>query len=348
MQLVIYDRIKSSLPSFLARHVLALEASCIDKGGWLGRQELIEALDAYVAGMNNPPKPAGNVQKGAVTCANKSFVGRNVPKKVGKVATENNGQGINSMPKSVTPRRCFGCGATGHLLNNCPDRRTTFSVGKKSTALSHQISHCAVDTSHGSFAPPYSDAGVEPGLCAIARHEASSPGGKLQDTALSPGCALVENEVTLTASTATDNNNKVNITSDDVVVKTETDKSCEIKNSEIHAERPIDSFLSDGWSDLRYVDVNIDGICGTFCGLDDSGAQLCLVRADVVAPLRLAKTGSVVLQDFLGNSYDADVFCLQMKLANAKTFVPVVCAVCDKLSNEFLLGADIIDKLNGV
>jgi len=35
-----------------------------------------------------------------------------------------------------------------------------------------------------------------------------------------------------------------------------------------------------------------------------------------------------------------------MKLANAKTFVPVVCAVCDKLSNELLLGADIIDKLN--
>ena len=75
-------------------------------------------------------------------------------------------------------------------------------------------------------------------------------------------------------------------------MKTETDKSCEIKNSAIHAEKPIDSFLSDGWSDLRYVDANIDGICGTFRGLDDSGAQLCLVRADVVASLHLTKTGS--------------------------------------------------------
>ena len=35
-----------------------------------------------------------------------------------------------------------------------------------------------------------------------------------------------------------------------------------------------------------------------------------------------------------------------MKLANAKMFVPVVCAVCDTLSNELLLGSDIIDKLN--
>ena len=49
---------------------MALEPSCIDKGGWLVRQELIDALDAYVPGMNNPPKPAGNVQKGAVTFAN--------------------------------------------------------------------------------------------------------------------------------------------------------------------------------------------------------------------------------------------------------------------------------------
>ena len=80
--------------------------------------------------------------------------------------------------------------------------------------------------------------------------------------------------------------------------------------------------------------------------LDDSGAQLCLVRADVVSPLRLPKTGSVVLRDFVGNAYFADVVSLRIKLANANTFVPVVCVVCDKLSNELLLGADIIDKLN--
>jgi len=51
--------------------------------------------------MNNPPKPAGNDQKGAVTFASKSFVGRNVPKNVGKVTTENIGQGINSTPTLV-------------------------------------------------------------------------------------------------------------------------------------------------------------------------------------------------------------------------------------------------------
>jgi len=37
---------------------------------------------------------------------------------------------------------------------------------------------------------------------------------------------------------------------------------------------------------------------------------------------------------------------LQMKLADAKTFISVVSAVCNNLSNELLLGADITDKLN--
>ena len=78
-QLVIYDRIKSSLPSFLARHVLALEASYVDNGGWLGRQEFISAIDAYVAGMNNPPKPVSSVQKGAVKFTNKSWLSFEFP-----------------------------------------------------------------------------------------------------------------------------------------------------------------------------------------------------------------------------------------------------------------------------
>ena len=51
-QLLIYDRIKSALPQFLAKHVLALEAAVSEKGGWLGKQGLIDALDAYMASVN--------------------------------------------------------------------------------------------------------------------------------------------------------------------------------------------------------------------------------------------------------------------------------------------------------
>jgi len=56
----------------LSRHVLALEASLAGKGGWFGRQELMAALDAYVAGMSSPPKSIVSGQKGAVAVANKT------------------------------------------------------------------------------------------------------------------------------------------------------------------------------------------------------------------------------------------------------------------------------------
>ena len=52
---------------------MALEASLAAKGGWMGRCELMDALDAYIAGMSTQPKPRVSAQKGAGTFANKTF-----------------------------------------------------------------------------------------------------------------------------------------------------------------------------------------------------------------------------------------------------------------------------------
>ena len=46
-----------------------------------------------------------------------------------------------------------------------------------------------------------------------------------------------------------------------------------------------DPLLADGWSQLRFVDVKIDGLPGVVHGLNDSGAQLCVVRAEVIQSL---------------------------------------------------------------
>ena len=120
----------------------------------------------------------------------------------------------------------------------------------------------------------------------------------------------------------------------------------DVHNSVISAEKFVYSFLSDGWSELRYLDISIDGIPNVIRGLDDSGARICLIRADVIAVMNLPRIGKVILRDFLGNSHEAEVVTLQMKLANADTFVPVVCAVCNKLSNDLLLGSDVVNRLN--
>jgi len=60
MELIVYDRIKASLPPFLSRHVLALESSStlLETGGWLAKHALVEDLDACTTGM--APHSSGN------------------------------------------------------------------------------------------------------------------------------------------------------------------------------------------------------------------------------------------------------------------------------------------------
>ena len=60
-------------------------------------------------------------------------------------------------------------------------------------------------------------------------------------------------------------------------------------------ECTVDAALSDGWSQLRFVDINIEGLSHTVSGLNDSGTQICIVRADVVAPLALKGAGRATI-----------------------------------------------------
>ena len=60
--------------------------------------------------------------------------------------------------------------------------------------------------------------------------------------------------------------------------------------------------MSDGWSQLRFVDINIEGLSHPFSGLNDSGAQICIVRVDVVAPLALKGAGRATIRGITGDS----------------------------------------------
>jgi len=371
-QLMTYDRIKSSLPPFLSRHVLALEASLVAKGGWLGRCELVDALDAYVAGMATQPKPSvrpDSAPKSASTFANKTFSDKAV-KNGNKFTTETKGPGQSyaATPKSVMPRRCFGCGSPSHFLNNCPERRSTFV--SKSNAASKQVSHCAVEKSHrnaeveSSIRPACEydrqyNTGV---LSACNTGLFTASGGDAADASGIPvGAAPPIHEfsaelppsdcsggtIGLQAATSVCTDWPGSGTQCDVISSDDSGAVAHesvIHKSAVNTEKCVDSFLSDGWSKLRYVDVSIDGIPGVIRALNDSGAQICLVRAEVIVALNLPRIGKVMLRDFLGNSHQAEVVTLQMRLANADTFVPVVCAVCDRLSNELLLGTDVVKQ----
>jgi len=76
--------------------------------------------------------------------------------------------------------------------------------------------------------------------------------------------------------------------------------------------------------------------------LDDSGAQLSCVRADVIIPLALPKLGSTKLRGITDETVNADLVSLRIKMSGGRSSVPV----CDKLNGPLILGSDVVDMLH--
>jgi len=108
----------------------------------------------------------------------------------------------------------------------------------------------------------------------------------------------------------------------------------------------VDPLLASGWSHLHYVNVEIEGLPDKVVALDDSGAQLCCVRADVIASLGLPKIGHTTLRGITSETVMADLVSLRIKMTGGDVFVPVTCAVCDKLNSPLILGSDVVDRLH--
>jgi len=53
--------------------------------------------------------------------------------------------------------------------------------------------------------------------------------------------------------------------------------SCDdgLMSSQSDTELPSDEILQDGWSCLKYIEVDVDGLSDTVIALNDSGCQLC-------------------------------------------------------------------------
>jgi len=118
------------------------------------------------------------------------------------------------------------------------------------------------------------------------------------------------------------------VTNSDDCAETETivQKMCNV-NDVSDSLSVCDPLWIDGWPQLRYVDVTIDGLPCDIIALNDSGCQLCVIKADVVKPLNLPKLGEAKLRGLTPETVSADVVHLKMKLAQGHEFTNVTCAV---------------------
>ena len=68
------------------------------------------------------------------------------------------------------------------------------------------------------------------------------------------------------------------------------------EGSHTDTEIPSDEILQDGWSCLKYIEVDVEGLTDTVIALNDSDCQLCAVTAETVRSLDLPVFGQVKLR----------------------------------------------------
>ena len=55
-----------------------------------------------------------------------------------------------------------------------------------------------------------------------------------------------------------------------------------IEGSHVDTKIPADEILQDGWSCLKYIEVDVESLTDTVIALNDSGCQLCAVNSQIV------------------------------------------------------------------
>jgi len=66
-------------------------------------------------------------------------------------------------------------------------------------------------------------------------------------------------------------------------------------------------------SELQYCDVTIKGMSEPVVALKDSGAQISLVKVDLISDLNLPKLGFIAIRGVIGDSVDAALVQLKIK-----------------------------------
>ena len=141
--LLVCDRLKSTLPAACLNYVLSVEA--IKDEGWLPPHILAETIDKYFSNRgsqgdrpragaigvtNTGVKAYGTSPSGPLTTSGRPSRAMYAP--TSEKSGGNNGARNLAMPRqhvASADRRCFKCGSLAHMLRNCPENvKTTPSL----------------------------------------------------------------------------------------------------------------------------------------------------------------------------------------------------------------------------
>jgi hypothetical protein len=107
--------------------------------------------------------------------------------------------------------------------------------------------------------------------------------------------------------------------------------------------------LSMDLSEMHYLPVVLSDADGNECvlnGLDDSGAEICLLSAKSVRGLNLNQLGTVVLSGAIGGPVKSHLARVKITCADYPTDAfEVMCAVCDSATHPLILTSEVVRRL---
>jgi len=322
IDLLVCDRVKSTLPEGCLKHILAIIEST-KENGWLPSSELAEAVDLYFASRwqhsDRPRAGALNIPASTKATGSGAGVGELANQPTTSTVRPPHSPSSNRKELAIKPvtetgepnRRCFRCGSKTHIRSECPKNRP---------AQTH--SNAKVNT------------------CQVQTPQETRCMQTLVDDVKSPQITRVKDaEVQVCVETPV---------CDELPVGVHKVQSHAVDDSRVHDECQS---VCDAYAKLQYVDVKItDCDKSAMKVLSAVGEQISVICSDVLGNLHVPYVGKVKLRGIVGSPVSADLVKLDVALSNSENddeYITVLCAVCSEANDDLVLASDVVDSLFG-
>lgn len=106
-------------------------------------------------------------------------------------------------------------------------------------------------------------------------------------------------------------------------------------------------------SQLQYCNLSLQGIEHPVVALKDNGAEISLIKENLVSQLNLPKLGTIVVRGVVGDPVQASLVTLNVRPCpdegweNIAPHIPIVFAACDLSTDvDIILSGDIVNQIN--